>query len=153
MKVNCAQSCPTLCDPMEYTVHGILQARILEWVAFHFSRGSSQLRDWPQVSHIAGGFFTSWETREAPNTGVSSLSLLHQIFLTQGSNQGLLHCRWILYQLSYQGSPWRAIWFTQPANVRRNPIQNDPHRNTWNNLWPNGPVESIHNNEMNHHRL
>ena len=47
------------CDPMDYTVHGILQARILEWVAFPFSRGSSQLRDQTQVSHIAGGFFTS----------------------------------------------------------------------------------------------
>ena len=49
----------TLCDPMGYTVHGILQARILEWVAFPFSRGSSQPRDRTQVSHIAGGFFTS----------------------------------------------------------------------------------------------
>ena len=49
-----------LCDPMDYTVHGILQARILEWVVFPFSRGSSQPRDRTQVSHIAGGFFTSW---------------------------------------------------------------------------------------------
>ena len=54
-----AQLCPTLCDPMDYTVHGILQARILEWVAFLFSRGSSQLRDQTQVSRIAGRFFTS----------------------------------------------------------------------------------------------
>ena len=45
---------------MDYTVHGILQARILEWVAFPSSRGSSQPRDPTQVSHIAGGFFTSW---------------------------------------------------------------------------------------------
>ena len=58
-KVKVAQSCPTLCDPMDYTVHGILQARILEWVAFPFSRGSSQLRDRTQISRIAGGFFTS----------------------------------------------------------------------------------------------
>ena len=43
---------------MDYTVLGILQARILEWVAVPFSRGSSQPRDWTQVSHIAGGFFT-----------------------------------------------------------------------------------------------
>ena len=42
MKVKVAQSCLTLCDPMDYTVRGILQARILEWVAFPFSRGSSQ---------------------------------------------------------------------------------------------------------------
>ena len=47
------------CDPMNYRVHGILQARILEWVAISFSRGSSQPRDQTQVSHIAGRFFTS----------------------------------------------------------------------------------------------
>ena len=45
VKVKVAQSCPTLCDPMDYTVHAILQARILEWVAFPFSRGSFQPRD------------------------------------------------------------------------------------------------------------
>ena len=50
--------CPTLCNPMDL-VHGILQARILEWVAFPFSRGSSQPRDRTQVSDIAGGFFTN----------------------------------------------------------------------------------------------
>ena len=65
VKVKVTESCPTLCNPMDYTVHGILQARILEWVAFPFSRGSSQLRDWTQVSCIAGGLFTSWATREA----------------------------------------------------------------------------------------
>ena len=64
MKVKVTQLCPTLCDPMDYTVHGILQARILEWVAFPFSRGSSQPRDQTQVSHSAGRFFTSWATRE-----------------------------------------------------------------------------------------
>ena len=47
---------------MDYRVRGILQARILEWVAFPFSRGSSQPRDRAQVSHIADGFFTSWAT-------------------------------------------------------------------------------------------
>ena len=50
---------------MDYTVRGILQARILEGVAIPFSRGSSQPRDQTQVSHIAGGFFTSWATKEA----------------------------------------------------------------------------------------
>ena len=63
--VKVAQSCPTLCGPMDYTIHGILQARIPEWVAFPFSRGSSQPQDWTQVSHTAGGFFTVWATREA----------------------------------------------------------------------------------------
>ena len=65
VKVKVAQSSPTLCNPIEYTVHGILQARILEWVAFPFSKESSQPRDRTQVSHIAGGFFTSWVTRVA----------------------------------------------------------------------------------------
>ena len=58
-----AQSCLTLCNPVSYSlsvssVHGILQARILEWVAISFSRGSSQPRDPPRVSHIAGRRFT-----------------------------------------------------------------------------------------------
>ena len=65
VKVKISQSCPTLWDPMNYTVRGILQARILEWVAFSFSKGSSQPRGRTQVSCIAGGFFTSWATREA----------------------------------------------------------------------------------------
>ena len=60
-----AQSCPTLCDPMDCSppgssVCGILQARILEWIAMPSSKGSSQPRDWTQVSHIAGGLFTIW---------------------------------------------------------------------------------------------
>ena len=59
VKVRVAQSCPNLCDPVDCTVHGILQARTLEWVAFPFSRGSSQPRDGAQVSRIADGFFTS----------------------------------------------------------------------------------------------
>ena len=58
-KVKVTQSCPTLCDSMDFTVHGILQARILEWEAFPFSRGSSQPRNRAQVTHIAGRFFTS----------------------------------------------------------------------------------------------
>ena len=59
VKVKVAQLCPTLCDPMDYTVHGIFQDKILEWVAFPFSRGSSQPRDQTQVSHIAGRLVTS----------------------------------------------------------------------------------------------
>ena len=64
-EVKVAQLCPTLCDPVDYTVHGILQATVLEQVAFPFSRGSSQPKDLTQVSHIRGRFFTSWATREA----------------------------------------------------------------------------------------
>ena len=70
MKVKLAQLCLTLCNPMDYSlpgssVHGILQTRILEWVAIPFSRGCSQPRDQTQVSHIAGGFFTVLAIREA----------------------------------------------------------------------------------------
>ena len=70
-EVKVAQSCLTLCDPMDYTVHGILQARILELVAFPFSRGFSQPRDQTQVSRIAGRLFTSWATREAYQQAIS----------------------------------------------------------------------------------
>ena len=59
VKVKITQACPTLCNPMDYKAYGILQARILEWVAILFSRRSSQPRDQTQVSCIAGGFFTS----------------------------------------------------------------------------------------------
>ena len=97
---------PALCDPMDYTVHVILQARKLEWVAFPFSRGSSQTRGWTQVSHITSRFFASWATREAQEYW-SGLPIPSPVdLLTQESNQGLLHCRQILYQLSYQGSPF-----------------------------------------------
>ena len=63
MKVKVTQSGLTLCDSIHYTVHGILQARILEWVAVSFSRGSSQPRNRTGVSRLAGGFLTSWAIR------------------------------------------------------------------------------------------
>ena len=76
----------TLCNPMDYTIHGILQARILEWVTVLFCRGSSQPRDWTQPC--------------------------------------LLHCWWILYQLSHQGSPrileWIAYPFSRGSSQPRN---------------------------------
>ena len=85
MKVKVAQSCPTICNPMDcmdyivHTVHGVLQARILGWVG--------------------------------------SLSLLQGIFLTQGLNLGLLHCRQILYQLNHKGSPRTLEWLAYPFLV------------------------------------
>ena len=63
MSQKVAQLYLTLCDPMDYTVYGIHQSRILEWVFFPFSRGSFQPRCQTQVSHIAGRFLTSWATR------------------------------------------------------------------------------------------
>ena len=61
-----SQSRPTLYNPVDHTVHEILQARTLEQVAFPFCRGSFQPRDWTQVSHTAGRFFTSWATKGSP---------------------------------------------------------------------------------------
>ena len=67
-----AQSCPTLCNPMDCSlphssVNGIFQTRVLEWVAISFSRGYSWPRDRTQVSHIVGRCFTTWATREVLN--------------------------------------------------------------------------------------
>ena len=82
-----ARSCSTICDPMDCnppgsSVHGILQARTLEWVAIPFSGGSSQSRDQTQVSRTAGGFFTSWATREAQREGTNPTQIL-QVFKRQ----------------------------------------------------------------------
>ena len=98
---------------MDYTVHGILQARILEWVAIPFSRGSSNPGLNLALPHCSK-FFTSWATREDHSTGVGSLSFLQGIFPTQELNQGLLHCRCILYQLSYEGS---SLWLAVMTNL------------------------------------
>ena len=74
------QSCPTLCNPVDYSlsgssVHGILQARVLEWVAMLSSRGSSQSGDRTQVSRIESKFCTIWATREAkPPKGCSTVA-------------------------------------------------------------------------------
>ena len=84
VKVKVAQSCPTLCDPMDYAVHGILQARILEWVAF------------PSPGDL-------------PNPGI------------EPRQSNLPHCRWILHQLSYEGSPTLTApsFFSQFSLLRK----------------------------------
>ena len=72
VKVKVAQLCLTVCDPIDYAVHGILQARILEWVALSFSRGSSQRTDRTQVSRIAGRFLSAEPQGKPKNTGEDS---------------------------------------------------------------------------------
>ena len=79
----------------------VLQARILVWVAFPFSRGSSQPRDRTQVSTFQADSLPSELQGTLKNTGVGSLSLLQQVFLTQELNWGLQHWRQIPYQLGY----------------------------------------------------
>ena len=68
-EVKVTQSCPTLCEPMDYTVQAILQARILEWGAYPFPSGSSQPRNQTGVSCMVGGFFTNCATKEAQSMG------------------------------------------------------------------------------------
>ena len=114
-----SQSCLTLWDSMDCSlpgssVHGIFQARVLEWVAIPFSRGSFRPRDWTQVSCIAGDSLPADPAGKPKNTGVGSLSLLHRIFPTQGSKPGLPHWRQILYHLRHQRSPRILEWEAYP---------------------------------------
>ena len=90
---------------MDYTVYGILQARILEWAAVPFSRDLLNPGTEPRSPTLQADSLPTEPPGKPKNTGVGSLSILQWIFPTQESNQGLLHCRQILYQLSYQGSP------------------------------------------------
>ena len=116
--------CPTLCDLMDYTDHGILQARILGWVAFPFSRGSSQPRGQTQVSRIAGRFFTSWATREAHfmySNGTHSSSLAWKIPWMEEpgrlQSMGLLRVGhdWATSLSLFTFMHWRRKW--QPTPV------------------------------------
>ena len=80
VKVKISQLCPTIWGLMYYTVHEILQARRLKWVAFPFSRGSSQPKDHTQFSHIAGRCFNIWATREAKeNLGRKAVTNLDRV--------------------------------------------------------------------------
>ena len=114
MHVLVTQLCPTFCNLMDCnppgsSVHGILQARILEWVAMPSSRRSSQLRDWTQVSWIARGFFTIWTTRDAilveeGNAGVKDGILLRNLREPWEDQPRLLepHQPWLLLILPSQ---------------------------------------------------
>ena len=96
------------CDPMDCSassVHGILQARILEWVVMPTPGDLPNPGIKPRSPSLQVDSLPSELPGKPVNTGAGSLSLLQGIFLTQESNHSLLHCRWILYQQSYQGSP------------------------------------------------
>ena len=104
------QSCPTLCDPMDCSppgssVHGVSPGNN-PGVGCHAPfQGPYQPRDRTQVPALQADSLPSEPPGKPKNTGVGSLSLLQWIFPTQESNQGPVHYRWILYQLSYQGNP------------------------------------------------
>ena len=147
------QSYLTLDDPMHCSlpgssVHGILQARILEWVAICFTMGSSnpgikpgspilQANSLPSEppgseseSHLVvsnslrlHGLYSSWNSL-SQNTGMGSLSLLQGIFPTQESNPGLPDYRWILYQLRHKGSSRILEWVGYPFSSRSSQPRN-----------------------------
>ena len=104
-----SRSVMSLCDPMGYTVHGILQARILEWVAFPFSRDLPNPGIEPRSPALQADSLPVEPQGKPKNTRVGSLSLFQWIFPTQKSNRGLLHCRRILYQQNYAGSPQNLL--------------------------------------------
>ena len=115
LRVLClaAQSCLTLCDPMNCSppgssVHGDSPGKAAGVGCHAFLQGSSQSKDGTQASPLQVDSLLSEPPRKSKNTGVGSLSLLQGSFPTQESNRGLLHCRLILYQLSHQGSPSRG---------------------------------------------
>ena len=97
-------SCVQLCNPMDYTLHGILQAIILEWVAFPSPGDLPNPRTEPQSPTLQADSLPAEPPGKPKCTRVGSLSLLWRIFLTHELNWGLLHYMQILYQLSYQGS-------------------------------------------------
>ena len=113
--VSHTRMCPTLCDPTDCSppsssVHGILQARILEWVVIPFSRGSSQPRDRTQVSSISGRFFTIWATREAQSLLTCMLSYSVQPY---GLQPAKLLCPWDLPGRKY----WSRLPFPPPGDL------------------------------------
>ena len=105
LKVKVAQSCLTLCDPMDCILHGILQARIPKWVAFPSLGDLLNPGIKPRSSALQADSLPAEPPGKPKNTGVGSLSLLQGGLPDQESNQGLLHCWQILYQLSYEESP------------------------------------------------
>ena len=118
------QSCLIVCDPMDCSplgssVHGILQARILEWVAIPFSRGSSQPRDLTPVSHIGDRFVTIWATREACTVSYNTFKSWKG--LRKFSTDGFCiksECEAILEndQKAVRSSCFLDTWLTSPAD-------------------------------------
>ena len=147
-----APSCLTFCNAMDcsmpgYCVHGILQARILEWIAIPFSRESFQPRDQTQVSYIAGRFFISWATREVPKLTTyqkychfeesSSLILLNN---NESFFDWIVTCdkKWTVYY----NQPWQAQWLDREETPKHFQKPNLHLKGTWSLLggllliWP-----------------
>ena len=100
-----SQSCATLCNPMDYTVHAVLQSRILDWVVFPSPGDLLNPGIKPRPPALRAYYLPAEHQLKPKNTAVGSLSLLQWIFWTQESNWCLQHCRQSLYQENYQGNP------------------------------------------------
>ena len=137
VKVLVSQLCLTLCNPMDCSlpgssVHGILEIRILEWVAIPFSRGSSQPRDQTWVSCIAGRFFTIWATREALLQCISRPHFIHffsKYFLS--TLLGVMH-RDAKTKNNNSLAFWSKAW-TIPLKKECVNLKNG---RTWEIIWP-----------------
>ena len=110
--VKVVQLCLTLCDPVDYTVHGILQSRILKWVAYPFSSRSIWPRNRTGFSCIAGGFLTRWATREAQQCDMFFLITVPHAWGSNSSTE-----RSISFTYLFALSPswlyknfWKLIW-------------------------------------------
>ena len=150
------QSCPTLCDPVDCSspgssIHGILQVRILEWVAISFSRGSSQPRDWTWVPRIAGRHFNLWATREAKgSTWMQSqkwqndLCTFPRKTIQYHRNPSLCPNQWCWRSWSWMvllrhTRPFRTNTQKRcPFHYRGLECKSRKSRNTWSNrqIWP-----------------
>ena len=135
-----AQWCPTLCDPMDgsspdSSVHGILQARILEWVVISFSRRSSWSRDQTQVSHIVDKFFTFWATREAPKYYV-----LSHVFMSNSLQPYRLAYQAPLSMGLFRKEYWSWLPFPPPGDLPNQgiepsePLVKPPKLFSWNTI-------------------
>ena len=119
MKVKITQWCLTLCHPMDYTVHGILQARIPEGVAIPFSRGSSQPGDQTQVSHTAGRSFICWATRAGWKSTLCGAKGGHSSASRGSGSSDSKESAWPhrrpRFDLCIRKIPWRRGWLPTPV--------------------------------------
>ena len=128
MKVLVTQSCPTLCDPMDCSppgssVHGILQARIFEWVAITFSRGSTWSKVWTWVSHIADRLYTIWVTKLSP----ISCHLL--VVVCAGVGKAFPDTEYFRREVykEHEGEIMRALQMQQTRESPKDPVRTVDH--------------------------
>ena len=146
-KVLVTQSCLTLCDPMDYSppgpfVHGILQARLLGWVAIPFSRGSSWPRDWTQVSWIAGTFFTVWAAMLLAGIRSSTLTETRMAAKSLGGKENNFNIRMVASFRALMGFPSGSMVRIrlQCKSHRRQGFDSWVRKIPWRKKWQPTPV-------------